>query len=265
MVLTNQNLLAAQGEIKAIASECTGTPTAKLIAVLNAAGITKASDVAAILGISERAVRKAKAEPQFRNYRTGGTVVPELQDRAELQDRNHSSENGTTVPKSVLARVLDNNKLTNLEDSSEKKDSKKPLPLTKTKLPTTNGPTPTDALVAFEAYNATALACGLPQASKLTPDRQRKIMARLRDYGLEGWNQALANIDRSSFLTGQNDRGWRASLDFLIQPASFAKVHDGGYGNGRHLARSGHVAPDKPQSRAWKFVNARIANTEGRA
>lgn len=127
------------------------------------------------------------------------------------------------------SRVLDNNKLTTLEDRPVNNN---PLPPSKAK-----GPGAAQALEAFEAYNATALECGLPQAAKLTPDRQRKIIARLKDYGLDGWKQALANIEKSSFLTGTNDRGWRASLDFLVQPASFAKVHDGGYGNGRHAAK----------------------------
>jgi hypothetical protein len=88
-------------------------------------------------------------------------------------------------------------------------------------------------LKAFESYNQLALECGLPQAAKLTPDRKRKIAARLKDYGPEGWDQALANIRRSSFLTGSNDRNWRANLDFLLKPEKFSKVHDGGYGNGR--------------------------------
>ena len=103
-----------------------------------------------------------------------------------------------------------------------------------TPLPPKGGPTKFDALKAFEAYNATALRCGLQQAGKFTPDRSRKIIARLRDYGVDGWQQALANVERSSFLTGKNDKGWRANLDFLLQPSSFGKVHDGTYGNGRH-------------------------------
>jgi hypothetical protein len=110
------------------------------------------------------------------------------------------------------------------------------------------GASPGDALKAFHAYNETALRCGLQQAAKLTPDRQRKIVARLKDYGLDGWTQALANIERSSFLTGKNDRGWRASLDFLVQAESFGKVHDGGYGNGRHTAAATVIqfAPKDP-------------------
>lgn len=101
-----------------------------------------------------------------------------------------------------------------------------------TPLPPKRGPGPAEALKAFEAYNATALRCGLQQAARLTPDRQRKIIARLKDYGLEGWDAALANLERSKFLTGKNDRGWRANLDFILQASSFGKLHDGGYANG---------------------------------
>ena len=100
--------------------------------------------------------------------------------------------------------------------------------------PSKGGPTPLEALRAFEAYNATALQCGLPQAAKLTPDRQRRIIARLRDYGVDGWNTALANIERSSFLRGGGPRGWRVDLEFVLQASSFSKLHDGGYGNGHH-------------------------------
>lgn len=117
-------------------------------------------------------------------------------------------------------------------DIRDKKDNP-PTPLA-------GGPTPLEALEAFELYNATALRCGLPQASKLTPDRQRKIRARLKDFGLDGWKQALANIEKSAFLTGGTDKGFRADLDFVVQAKSFGKLHDGGYGNGRH-------AEPKPQ------------------
>lgn len=99
------------------------------------------------------------------------------------------------------------------------------------------------ALDAFTAYNDTALKCGLPQAVKLTPDRQRKILARLRDYGMDGWCRALANLEMSGFLTGQNDSGWRADLDFVCQARSFGKLHDGGYGNGRHRTSDGPTEP----------------------
>lgn len=61
-----------------IAKKTEGTPTAKLIAILEAHGITSAAELADIVGISDRAVRKA------RNH-SSGTTVP----KTELQDRNH--------------------------------------------------------------------------------------------------------------------------------------------------------------------------------
>ena len=105
-----------------------------------------------------------------------------------------------------------------------------PNKVTNTPVAPKGAPTPGDALKAFEAYNQTALRCALQQAGRLTPDRQRKIIARLRDYGLDGWMTALANLERSAFLRGKNDRNWRANLDFLLQASSFSKVHDGQYG-----------------------------------
>lgn len=95
-----------------------------------------------------------------------------------------------------------------------------------------------EALEAFNAYNAVALRCALPQAAKLTPNRERSIVARLKDYGLDGWHKALANIEKSKFLTGGTDAGFRADLDFVCQAKSFGKLHDGGYGNGRHTAKA---------------------------
>ncbi len=41
-----QNLVSVSDEIKAVVASCTGTPTAKLIALLNAAGITASADIA---------------------------------------------------------------------------------------------------------------------------------------------------------------------------------------------------------------------------
>lgn len=87
-----------------------------------------------------------------------------------------------------------------------------------------------DALAAFNAYNDTALRIAIPQAGALTPGRRTKIATRIREHGGgDAWARALAAIERSSFLRGRNDRGWRASLDFMLSPTNFAKLMDGGY------------------------------------
>lgn len=86
----------------------------------------------------------------------------------------------------------------------------------------------TEALKAFEAYNARALVLGIPQASKLTRDRERRIRARLNDFGPDGWAKALVNLD-TPFLRGLTEHRFRADLDFVCQAKSFSKLHDGGY------------------------------------
>lgn len=85
------------------------------------------------------------------------------------------------------------------------------------------------ALEAFEAYNAAALRLGLPQAAMLTPDRERKLIARLKLAGMTGWQIALANLERSDFLRGRTSQGFRANLDWMLQAESFNKLHDGFY------------------------------------
>jgi len=82
---------------------------------------------------------------------------------------------------------------------------------------------------AFDNYNIAAGEYGLPRAEKLTEDRRRKLRQRLKEHGIEGWNKALCAIENTPFLCGDNDRGWRADLDFLLQPKSLNKVIEGAY------------------------------------
>ena len=83
---------------------------------------------------------------------------------------------------------------------------------------------------ALEAYNATAEQIGLPKAQKLTDTRRSRLKARLKDCGgLEGWEFALAKMRDSPFLRGENDRGWKADLDFLLTQSKFVKLMEGGY------------------------------------
>lgn len=82
---------------------------------------------------------------------------------------------------------------------------------------------------AFENYNLVAGELGLPRAEKLTPERRRKLRARLKDHGIDGWNSALVALEDQPFLLGKGPRGWRASLDFLLQPTSFTKVLERAY------------------------------------
>lgn len=84
-----------------------------------------------------------------------------------------------------------------------------------------------------EAFNAMAARAGLSKMIKFTTERRRKLQARLRDSTIDEFTEAICAIERSSFCRGENDRGWRADFDFLLQPKSFARLIEGAYDDGR--------------------------------
>lgn len=82
---------------------------------------------------------------------------------------------------------------------------------------------------AFDEWNATASRRRLPIAKSLTPARRRQIKARLAESGIAGWREALSAVEASPLCRGENERGWRADLDFVCQPKSFAKLREGSF------------------------------------
>ena len=80
-----------------------------------------------------------------------------------------------------------------------------------------------------EAWNELADARSLPKVIRVTDARRKQIQARLKEYPPDDWSKALTAIYKSKFLCGENDRGWKADFDFLLQPKSFVKLVEGAY------------------------------------
>lgn len=59
--------------------------------------------------------------------------------------------------------------------------------------------------------------------------RHTMLNARLKEYGLNTVLEAIDNINRSSFLKGQNNRSWVATFDWFVKPNNFLKVLEGNY------------------------------------
>lgn len=96
---------------------------------------------------------------------------------------------------------------------------------------------------AFAAWNAFAAENGLPVAQFLTDMRKRKLKTRLAECGgIQGWHDVLDKIRSSKFLTGDNDRGWQANLDFVLQASSFTKLREGAYDCNRNNAQDVQTA-----------------------
>lgn len=101
--------------------------------------------------------------------------------------------------------------------------------------PASQGPPPpapdaSEIAEAMSAWNALAEDVGLAKVQRMTDGRSKALRQRLRECGgIAGWHGALAKIRGSPFLLGENDRGWRADLDFVCQPKSFTKLMEGAY------------------------------------
>lgn len=61
--------------------------------------------------------------------------------------------------------------------------------------------------------------------------RRNMTRARIKEYGMDGFAEAIENIKKSDFLQGKNNRGWAATFDWLILPNNFPKVLEGNYEN----------------------------------
>lgn len=95
-------------------------------------------------------------------------------------------------------------------------------------------------------WNETAKRCGMREARPLTGSRLTKLRARVREYGEDAVLEAVKRLSTSKFHCGENDRGWRADIGWLIR-------------NGENIAKA--LEFDLPKTAA----TARQANPELKA
>ncbi len=73
--------------------------------------------------------------------------------------------------------------------------------------------------------------CGpkLARVVKTNSVRNRKIELRYPDHSELEWVEIIERIAKSKFCCGENERGWRATFDWLLQPETALKVLEGKY------------------------------------
>lgn len=87
-----------------------------------------------------------------------------------------------------------------------------------------------DVSKAISFFNETAETNIWPMVQKVTEKRRKAVSKRLADVGgYKGWVEAIRRAARSPLLTGDNDRGWSATFDWLCNPANFTKLMEGNY------------------------------------
>ncbi len=83
-----------------------------------------------------------------------------------------------------------------------------------------------------ELWNRFADA-SLPRWKGMTEKRLKQTKARLDERPIAEWPEVIERINKSAFCLGENDRGWRASPDWILQPDAALKVLEGKYDGGK--------------------------------
>lgn len=101
-----------------------------------------------------------------------------------------------------------------------------------------------EAEVAVSMWNRMAEKIKLPKAlTKLSDARRKKLDLRLSELdGLEGWAILLQKIEDGPFLRGENDTGWTATIDWVLEPRNLTKIMEGNYANRPSANRKGSFA-----------------------
>jgi len=90
----------------------------------------------------------------------------------------------------------------------------------------------------------------LPELSKCKAVPEDQIRARWKSskaYQTEGWWWTFFDgVRKSPFLMGDNDRDWKAHLDWLTKLGNFRKVLNGAYAKGQSRATANYHKPKEP-------------------
>ena len=90
---------------------------------------------------------------------------------------------------------------------------------------------PIDFDSVAQAWDTLALSFGIPKIRlPLSKDRRASVTGRVREHGIEAVMEVLTKtIPDSPLLIGENDKGWRATFDWVFGPRNFVKVLEGNY------------------------------------
>lgn len=91
-----------------------------------------------------------------------------------------------------------------------------------------------------------------------TAKRYKMLVSRLREHGEDTVIEAVENIKKSSFLKGQNPKGWQITFDWFVKPNNFIKVLENQYADkkgGNTIA--GSFEKNRNPHKEWDFESTR--------
>lgn len=102
----------------------------------------------------------------------------------------------------------------------------------------------------LEAWNRCSGPANLPVARTLSKSRRRFADARLKEATAAEWESAYRLICSDPFCRGENDRGWKADIDYALSGKS-TKWLDRAKAGESPGSNGAAIKPDTPERRAW--------------
>jgi hypothetical protein len=113
----------------------------------------------------------------------------------------------------------------------------------------------TDVDTVINCYST--ICTNLPKVRAITSKRKQAIQSMLKKYSIADFEEAFRIANQSSFLLGDNDRGWKADFDFILREDKFINILEGKYG-GRKKKRFEHEGKCVPITEEEKVKMAKF-------
>ena len=93
-----------------------------------------------------------------------------------------------------------------------------------------------------EIYN---LYCtNLSQVQKVTDKREKAIDNFLKEFSIEQFEEICKKANKTAFLTGENNRKWKADFDFLMRTDKAISILEDKYSQNKESQTSGNIFAD---------------------
>ena len=102
----------------------------------------------------------------------------------------------------------------------------------------------------------------------ITGRRREMVRARIRETSVDDFFTMIHNAATSSFLRGDNQRGWTATFDWCIKPNNYPKVLEGRYndneGEGMILPPNAKRVTDSSEGVDYRYIDFRELDKQHR-
>lgn len=89
------------------------------------------------------------------------------------------------------------------------------------------------------------ICTSFPKCLKITSKRINDIKTRIKTNGIDEIKTAFEKAEKSDFLKGKSERGWKANLDWIMNETNMTKILEGNYDNqkgGQQCEQTGRVS-----------------------